>query len=110
MLNDTELREYCLRLNLTAAAVQYLQRVRSSGPSRKVRCGPNNVTAQFPSRKMGRMVPAESHTVELAFIQQLEHDDSVIEFHAQPLPIKLSYAAASGRGVGRATSQRGWVT
>lgn len=84
MLTDAELQEYCRRLNLTAAAIQYIQRVRATGPSRKVRCGTNNVTARSPSRKMGRMVPAESHTVELAFIQQLEHDDSVIEFHAHP--------------------------
>lgn len=68
MLTDAELQEYCRRLNLTTAAIQYIRRVRASGPSRRVRCGPNNVTAQYPSRKMNHLAPAESHTVEPAFI------------------------------------------
>src|SRR6266404_2556987 len=118
MLNDIEFSHYCNRLNLPEFAVKYIERVRASGPSRKVRCGPNNVIAQYPSRKMARMIPAESHTVELTFIQQLEHDDDVIEYYAQPFPIKLNYASASGRPVGVVhtpdflvleTNTAGWV-
>lgn len=96
-MNETEFQLYCQRLNLQTIAIQYVQRVRASGPSRKVRCGPNNVVAKYPSRKMNRMVSAESHTVELAFIYQLEYDRDVVEYHAQPSPIKLAYTAASGR-------------
>jgi putative transposase len=44
MLNDPEFQDYCRRLQLSETAVVYIRRVRSSGPSRRVRCGRDNVS------------------------------------------------------------------
>jgi hypothetical protein len=46
---------------------------------------------------MGVTIQFESHRVELAFIYQLEHDSSVLEYYDQPPSIPLAYDASNGR-------------
>jgi transposase InsO family protein len=48
---------------------------------------------------MGVALETESHTVELALLYQLEHDDNVLAVWCQPTPIKLSYLTEAGRPV-----------
>jgi transposase InsO family protein len=48
---------------------------------------------------MGVIIQAESHRNELAGIYEYEHDAGTVEYYDQPPPIKLVYAAKSGRRV-----------
>ena len=48
---------------------------------------------------MGRTIQAESHTVELPFVQTLEHDRDVVEYWDQPPPIRLDYRSKHGKRV-----------
>ncbi len=58
-------------------------------PVREVRSTSNNVITRFHSRKMGRMVDAESRTVEYPAIVMYEHDPKVLEYYAQPMRLDL---------------------
>ncbi|GAB4199574.1 MAG: TnsA endonuclease N-terminal domain-containing protein [Roseiflexaceae bacterium] len=49
---------------------------------------------------MGVSIQAESHTVELAFIYEYEHDSDVLEYYDQPHQIKLIYQSKSGKNMG----------
>lgn len=77
-----------------------IERVRNSPPSRTVQSGRGNVCVRYPSRKMGHTIQAESHTLELPGIYQMEHDRDVLEYYDQPPAIKLRYLAKSGRKTG----------
>lgn len=100
MLIDEEIEKWCKRLNLTERSQALINRIRNSPPARSVNGLMGNVTARFPSRKMGVIIQAESHKNELAFIREYEKDESVLEFYDQPITIKLEYEAANGRRVG----------
>ena len=97
MLTDDEFHEYCTRLGLAPAAVELIQKVRSSGPSRRVGGGNRAGCALYPSRKMGFGIQAESINCELIFIRQCEHDDNVLELYDQPGMIWLECKTAGGR-------------
>jgi len=99
MLGKDEFLLYCARLSLPKEAQEYLNRIRSGPPSRRVEGRAGNVTVRYPSRKMGCTIQAESHRNELATIYDLEHDRDVLEFYDQPEPIRLSYLTPSGRQV-----------
>lgn len=58
-----------------------------------------NVSGRYPSQKMGCTIQFESHRGELAFIYQLEHDATVLEFYDKPESIKLVYAGKTGKPV-----------
>jgi putative transposase len=53
MLNENELAAWYQRLNLKEPAKELINRVRSSDPARRVGGGRSNVSAFYPSRKMG---------------------------------------------------------
>ena len=91
------LEAYCGQHGVTKAGKAYIEAVRNSPPSRRVQSDGTNVTARYPSQKMSVALEAESHSLELSLLYQLEHSDEVLEFYTQALPIKLSYVAASGR-------------
>ena len=78
------LNDWYERQNLSQQARDVIERIRSSEPSRRVGGGRNNVSGCYPSKKMGLTIQFESHKVELPFIYQLEHDESVLEFYDQP--------------------------
>ena len=86
-------------LQLPLLGREYVKRVASSTPSRRVRSNSTNVICRFPSKKMGVTIQAESHSCELALIYALDHDPDVIGFWDQPEPIKISYLSATGRNV-----------
>ncbi|WP_243372624.1 DDE-type integrase/transposase/recombinase [Geotalea sp. SG265] len=100
MLTDDEFFAWCLQNNISEEAKRQIQRVRKSEPSRRVSGKVGNVTGKFPSRKMGKTIQFESHTVELPFIATYENDDDVLEYYDQPNPIKLIYENKKGRKLG----------
>ncbi|EAZ88911.1 TnsA endonuclease N-terminal domain-containing protein [Crocosphaera chwakensis] len=100
MLTNSELARLYNALKLSPIAEQEVNRIRESEPSRKVGNGRNNVSGNYPSRKMGKTIQFESHKVELPFIYQLEHDETVLEFYDQPPPIKINYQSQSGKNIG----------
>ena len=97
MLKDDKFLTWCKRLGLGDTTCETVSKVRSHGPTRRVGGGRSNVSGRYPSRKMGVTIQFESHRVELAFIYQLEHDSSVLEYYDQPPSIPLAYDACNGR-------------
>lgn len=63
-------------------------------PVRTIKPGYSNVTARMPSRKLGRMVDAES-SLERDFLFLLEKDPRVIFYEEQPL--RVEYSGPDGR-------------
>lgn len=59
-------------------------------PVRKITAGYCNVTSRLPSRKLGRMVDAES-TLERDFFLLLEYEDNVAWYEEQPLSIDFDH-------------------
>lgn len=97
MFNDREYNHWLVQLRFNREAREMIDNIRSSQPIRLVRSNGSNVTGQYPSRKMGRTLQFESHRCELAFIQQMEHDDDVLEMWDQPASFNISYLTKSGR-------------
>ncbi len=99
MLNESELSQLCRQLSLSKQAQLVIEGIRKSPPARRVRSAAGNVSVRYPSRKMGMVIQAESHKVELARIYEMEYDDKVLEYYDQPPAIKLTYQAKSGRPI-----------
>jgi putative transposase len=97
MLLDDDFFAWAQRVGLSEEARAVISNVRSSAPARRTGGGCRNVSGRYPSRKMGVTIQFESHRVELAFVYEMEHDSSVLEYYDQPPPLTLEYAAASGR-------------
>lgn len=100
MLTSDEWVAWASRLGLADIARQKIAEIRSSEPVRHVQGRGGNVCARYPSWKMGHVVQAESHTVELVGIRcGYEFDDTVLEYWDQPCKLKLNYATKSGKPV-----------
>jgi hypothetical protein len=100
MMDQTAFTQYCQALDLSEAAVEQIQAIRSSEPARRVQGRGNNVCARYPSRKMGRVIQAESRTVELVAIRcAYEFKPAVLEYWDQPCQIVLQYKARNDRTV-----------
>src|ERR1700683_35651 len=97
LLKDDKFLTWCKGLGLGDTTCETVSKVRSHGPTRRVGGGRSNVSGRYPSGKMGVTIQFESHRVELAFIYQLEHDSSVLEYYDQPPSIPLAYDACNGR-------------
>lgn len=100
MLSDVDFAAWAKRNNFSDQAQAMIAHIRRSEPARRVRGGRDNVTGRYPSRKMGMTIQFESHRVELPFVFELEHDETVIEYYDQVPPIKLDYCAADGKRLG----------
>lgn len=100
MLSDIEFDLWCRRLGLLESTRRHIEQIRSSPPSRQVRSGTKSVSGRYPSKKMGLTIQFESHRIELPAIYEMEHDDDVLEYYDQPLPIKLNYRAKNDRQIG----------
>ena len=74
--------------------------IRKGAPVRRVGGGRSNVCVRYPSRKMGCVIQAESHTVELALIYEMEHDPEVFEYYDQPASLKLKYQSLKNKNLG----------
>lgn len=100
MLSEDELLAFCERHGVTESGCEWIKKIRSNPPSRRVRAGRKNISCRYPSVKMGHIVQAESHTIELSAIYLMEHDNSVLEYWDQPNPkIDLLYKNHGGRTV-----------
>lgn len=88
---------WCDRLQLSPATRDFLTRIRSSPPARRVQGRLLNVCGTYASRKMGVSIQFESHTVELWAIYTMEYDRAVLEFFDQPCQLELRYQGPSGR-------------
>jgi putative transposase len=100
MMNPTAFANYYQALELSEAAIKQIQLIRSSEPVRRVQGRGNNVCARYPSRKMGRVIQAESRTVELVAIRcAYEFEPAVLGYWDQPCRLVLQYKAGNGRPV-----------
>src|ERR1044071_1051087 len=100
MLTDEEFDNWCRNNSLPESGRQLLAHVRTSAPARRVRGGAGNVISQYPSKKMGFTVQAESHRNELVWLRRWDlNENDVLEIWDQPATIKLSYEARSGRPI-----------
>ncbi len=99
MLSASAFAAWAQRLGLSADARQLISAIRATPPSRLVRSGAGNVPCRYPSVKMGHVVQAESHKVELPFVHAAERDRAVLEYWDQPGKIRLSYLSKAGRRV-----------
>ena len=88
---------WCDRLQLPTSTRDFLLRLRSSPPVRRVQGRLLNVCGTYASRKMGVSIQFESHTVELWAIYTMEYDREVLEFFDQPYQLELHYQGPSGR-------------
>lgn len=67
MLDDQQFVQWCQHLGWVLPTQKYIEQVRNSPPSRRVRSAFCNVSGRYPSRKMGAIdCPIRSHTVSLA--------------------------------------------
>lgn len=100
MLGEHEVRELCRRLGCSSDAPAVIAAIQTAPPARRVSSRAGNVSARYPSRKMGVVIQAESHRNELAAVYAMEHDPHVLAYYDQPPPLKLTYLARQGRRVG----------
>lgn len=100
MLSDQELDDICAQHGVTEQGIAWVRAIRVNPPARRVRAGRNSIPCRYPSVKMGRIIQAESHTIELSAIYLMEHDPKVLEYWDQPSPkIDLNYKNAQGRSI-----------
>ena len=90
------IEKLCDLVRLPDAGRQYVRRAFLNGPSRRVQAGRGNICARYPSRKMGRVIQAES-LIELAVVLNGEHTAAVAALLDQPPAVRLHYALADGR-------------
>ncbi len=88
---------WCDRLQLPTATRDFLHRLRSSPPARRVQGRLFNVCGTYARRKMGVSIQFESHLVALWAIYTMEYDRAVLEFFDQPCQLELHYQGPSGR-------------
>jgi putative transposase len=100
MLTDYEFKKWCSDQKLSKLSISTLTDIRSSEPARRVGGGRKNVSGFYPSKKNQKSIQFESHKVELPFIYELEHDESVLEYYDQPPAFKINYQSKSGRNLG----------
>jgi len=98
MLSESEFEDYCGQVGLSGQAREYVERVRSSDPSRMVGTrAKNNIVSFVSSEKMGMTISTESRMPERAFVTLCEHDGRVLEFWDQPEQIKVVILDKNGR-------------
>ena len=100
MLKSFQIESLFETLGIGEAGRRLIEEIRISEPVRRVGGGTSNVCVRYPSRKMGRIIQAESHTVELPFIYELEHDPEVFEYYDQPTSLKINVKGNGNRNFG----------
>ena len=96
-LTKTEANKLYADINLSAAAISYIEGVRSTEPSRAVQSSDQgNVIYRYASKKMGWAVAVES-AEEYTFATLQEFDDDVLEYWDQPTSVSVQYLAKDGR-------------
>ena len=92
-----ELEFYFERHHVPAAGRRFVKKVVTGNPVRRVRSGGGNVTVHYASRKVGRIIQAESRTVERAFVELCEYDPKVTFVLCQPGEIYVRITDSRGR-------------
>ena len=98
-----QIRKRLEAMGVPKRGLKYGLRVATNPPSRRVRSGRGNLCSRYPSRKMGRVVQAES-LVEMGELLEAEFNVGVVAFWDQPEQIPVTYARME------ATGQTYWVT
>lgn len=100
MLSSSEFDALMDKHGLDTRSRAVVQAIRDAEPSRRVASGSHNVSCRYPSKKMRKVIQAESHTCELPAVVLWEHDDCIYEFYDQCPPIGLKYKDQNGRNRG----------
>ena len=107
MLEDDETEELMEKFGISEEGRTILRKIRSNEPERRVASSrvAGNVSGTFPSRKMGRTIQFESHSVELrAILVKYEYDSDCLEYWDQPSRSGVwSTKASTERGSGPST-------
>lgn len=90
MWSKAEWLAYCDRYQLSRAARDYLDEMRSSGPSRQVGThARGNIAVWHSSEMMGGTISSESWTGESYYILEREYDRNTQEYWTQPPPLRV---------------------
>ena len=99
MLDSQQLDILCRKLGVTEHGRKLIDSIRKGSPVRRVGGGRQNVCVRYPSRKMGCIIQAESHTVELVLVYEMEHDPDIFEYYDQPTSLKLKYQSLKNKNL-----------
>lgn len=97
MMSQNAFDAWCARLNLSDEAIAVIAHIRASAPARRVASTHVSAATRYYSDKMGWSVGAESRTVELAVVRDMDNDDGILEYYDQPPKVWLSYLSPTGR-------------
>lgn len=98
-MNEKQLDEWRKGVECSKETEQMIQMIFDAGTTRKVQSRVGNVISYSPTPLNDSYVDTESRTVEFPYIKILEHDDDVIGFIEQPLPMDLRYPGKDGKTV-----------
>ena len=97
LLPPDELTRHFVRHRVPDCGRELVLKVLDGEPVRRVGGGRRSVVVRYASRKMRRVIQAESRNVELVFVEQCEHDPSVLFFFCQPTRLSVNITDAKGR-------------
>ena len=97
LLPPDELTRHFVRHRVPECGRELVLKVLEGEPVRRVGGGRRSVVVRYASRKMRRVIQAESRNVELVFVEQCEHDPNVLFFFCQPTRLSVAITDAKGR-------------
>ncbi len=97
MLIDSELNNLFDELRTPEAGRKLIRKARKEAPVREVRSTSANLVTRYPSRKMGRVIETESHTVEFAAMLRYEYDPTILEYYPQPVKVSEKVKLPDGK-------------
>lgn len=98
MLSSKQIEALFNSWDIPAHGREYIEHVRSSEPARLVGSGrTRNTPERFASQRMGRVIQAESATVEGALVRMCEYDYEILEYWDQPKAVPLVITDRRGR-------------
>ncbi len=83
--------------HVPTAGREFVRKALTGPPVRRVRSSGGNVVARFASHKMGRVIQAESRTLELAFVEYCEYTSEVVLYLCQPGELYVRITDSRGR-------------
>lgn len=96
-LSESEFAQYCKRNKLSRATAEYVSKVRSSPPSRRVGDhARGNVCGRIPTVAIDETVQAESRQCEALFVYICELSPDALEIWDQPTSIQLRRPTKKG--------------
>ncbi|MBD2072870.1 hypothetical protein H6F86_02995 [Phormidium sp. FACHB-592] len=75
MLSNDEFEAWCCRLHLSDEAIEGIQRIHNSPPSRLISGSKKAISGRYPSRKIKQATEFESHQKEIAHPFEYKVDD-----------------------------------